>query len=167
MDEELFRNVFSIDQYKAHSKTSLEIFYLETGSIPIMYILTSRRLNFLWYLIHQQEDSLLMVKRCYVCRGHNARVCFPTNQRMLQKWSWCQRRNIEAAIFAAIYIIRFWGLKPSQTTFTVWKQNFSVFVYSCLVTPEGNLQPFTTKFGGPPLTPAASIFLIWHVWKEF
>ena len=59
MDEELFRNVFSIYQYKAHSKTSLEIFYLETGSIPIMYILMSRRLNFLWYLIHQQEDSLL------------------------------------------------------------------------------------------------------------
>ena len=63
--------------------------------------------------------------------------------------------------------IRFWGLKPSQTTFTVWKQNFSVFVDSCLVTLEGNLQPFTAKFGGPPLTPAASIFLIWHVWKEF
>ena len=63
--------------------------------------------------------------------------------------------------------IRFWGLKPSQTAFTVWKQNFSVFVNSCLVTLEGNLQPFTAKFGGPPLTPAASIFLIWHVWKEF
>ena len=63
--------------------------------------------------------------------------------------------------------IRFWGLKPSQTTFTAWKQNLLVFVDSCLVTLEGNLQPFTAKFGGPPLTPAASIFLIWHVWKEF
>ena len=59
VDEELFRNVFSIDQSKAHSKTPLELFYLETGSIPIRYILMSRRLNFLWYLIHQNEDSLL------------------------------------------------------------------------------------------------------------
>ena len=59
VDEELFRNIFSIDQSKAHSKTPLELFYLETGSIPIRYILMSRRLNFLWYLIHQKEESLL------------------------------------------------------------------------------------------------------------
>ena len=59
VDEELFRNIFSIDQFKAHSKTALELFYLETGSIPIRYILMSRRLNFLWYLVHQKEDSLL------------------------------------------------------------------------------------------------------------
>ena len=52
-------NIFSIDQFKAHSKTALELFYLETGSIPIRYILMSRRLNFLWYLVHQKEDSLL------------------------------------------------------------------------------------------------------------
>ena len=59
VDEELFRNIFSNDQSKAHSKTPLELFYLETGSIPIRYILMSRRLNFLWYLIHQKEESLL------------------------------------------------------------------------------------------------------------
>ena len=59
VDEELFRNVFPSDQSKAHSKTPLELFYLETGSVPIRYILMSRRLNFLWYLIHQKEDSLL------------------------------------------------------------------------------------------------------------
>ena len=59
VDEELFRNIFPIDQEKAHSKTALELFYLETGSIPIRYILMSRRLNFLWYLVHQKEDSLL------------------------------------------------------------------------------------------------------------
>ena len=59
VDEELFRNIFSSDQSKAHSKTPLELFYQETGSIPIRYILMSRHLNFLWYLIHQKEDSLL------------------------------------------------------------------------------------------------------------
>ena len=37
VDEELFRNIFPIDQEKAHSKTALELFYLETGSIPIRY----------------------------------------------------------------------------------------------------------------------------------
>ena len=43
VDEELIRNIFSIDQVKAHSKTPLELFYLETGSIPnIRYILMSR-----------------------------------------------------------------------------------------------------------------------------
>ena len=27
-----------------------------------------------------------MVARCYVCRGKNPRICFPSDQRMLQKW---------------------------------------------------------------------------------
>ena len=38
VDEALFRNIFSIDKATAHSKTPLELFYLETGSIPIRYI---------------------------------------------------------------------------------------------------------------------------------
>ena len=59
VDEALFRNIFSIDKVTAHSKTPLELFYLETGSIPIRYILMSRRLNFLWYLLNQRENSLL------------------------------------------------------------------------------------------------------------
>ena len=54
VDEELLRNIFS-----AHSKTPLELLYLETGSIPIRFILMSRRLNFLWYLLNQTENSLL------------------------------------------------------------------------------------------------------------
>ena len=69
VDEELFRNIFSIDQSKAHSKTSLELLYLETGSIPIRYILMSRRLNFLWYLMHQKEDSLLSRFFCAQCEN--------------------------------------------------------------------------------------------------
>ena len=45
IDKMLLRKVLS-----AHSKTPLELLYLETGNVPIRFILKSRRLSFLHYL---------------------------------------------------------------------------------------------------------------------
>ena len=58
VDAQLLRTVFSSDLTK-HSKTPIELLYLETGTIPIRFTLMSRRLNFLWYLLNLNEDSLL------------------------------------------------------------------------------------------------------------
>ena len=54
VDEMLLRKILS-----AHSKTSLELLYLETGNIPIRFILKSRRLNFLHYILNESEDALI------------------------------------------------------------------------------------------------------------
>jgi len=54
VDETLLRKIFS-----AHSKTPLETLYLESGNIPIRFILISRRLNFLHYILNEENDSLL------------------------------------------------------------------------------------------------------------
>lgn len=54
VDEILLRKIFS-----AHSKTPRETLYLESGNIPIRFILMSRRLNFLHYILNEEEDSLL------------------------------------------------------------------------------------------------------------
>ena len=58
VDEQLLRSIFSSDLTK-HSKAPIELLYLETGTIPIRFTLMSRRLNFLWYLLNQNEDSML------------------------------------------------------------------------------------------------------------
>ena len=54
VDEQLLRAILS-----AHPKTPIELLYLELGVIPVRFILMSRRMNFLWYLIHDKEESLL------------------------------------------------------------------------------------------------------------
>ena len=54
VDEALLRKVFS-----AQCTTPLEVLYLETGNIPIRFILMSRRLNFLHYILNQDQESLL------------------------------------------------------------------------------------------------------------
>ena len=58
VDEQLLRTIF-ISELTKHAKTSKELLYLETGAIPIRFILMSRRCNFLWYILSQDEDSLL------------------------------------------------------------------------------------------------------------
>ena len=58
VDAQLLRTVFSSDLSK-HSRTAVELLYLETGTIPVRFILMSRRLNFLWYLLNQDKSSLL------------------------------------------------------------------------------------------------------------
>ena len=61
LDEHFLRNMF----YESHSKTSLlaktplELLYSEIGCIPIRFILKSRRVNFLHYILNDKEESLL------------------------------------------------------------------------------------------------------------
>ena len=59
IDESLLRKVFSDLCSQTFKSTPKELLYLELGCIPIRFILKSRRLNFLWYLLNQKEDSLL------------------------------------------------------------------------------------------------------------
>ena len=54
VDEILLRKIFS-----AHSKTPKEALYLESGNVPIRYILMARRVNFLHYIMNEEESSLL------------------------------------------------------------------------------------------------------------
>ena len=54
IDEQLLRKIFS-----APCSTPKELLYLESGCIPIRFILKSRRLNFLWYMLHEKDDSML------------------------------------------------------------------------------------------------------------
>ena len=64
-----------IDQYlirgllNAHSKTPIEHLYLETGSLPIKYIIFSRRLIYLKEIIDRPEHEL--VKKVYRCQQAN------------------------------------------------------------------------------------------------
>ena len=54
VDEQLLRKIFS-----APFSTPKELLYLESGCIPIRFILKSRRLNFLWYILNEKDDSLI------------------------------------------------------------------------------------------------------------
>ena len=54
VDEILLRKLLS-----AHSKTPKETLYLDSGNIPIRFILMSRRLNFLHYILNEDENSLV------------------------------------------------------------------------------------------------------------
>ena len=53
IDETLLRFLLS-----SHSKTPLEFLYLESGAIPIRYITSSRRLNFLQTILKREDDEL-------------------------------------------------------------------------------------------------------------
>ena len=54
VDEALLRKLFS-----SQVSTPREALYLESGNIPIRFVLMSRRLNFLHYMLNQDEDSLI------------------------------------------------------------------------------------------------------------
>ena len=47
----------------ANIKTSSVFMYLEMGMVPIPYLLKSRRLNFLYYILNESEESTL--RRCF------------------------------------------------------------------------------------------------------
>ena len=44
---------------KGRSKTSIEMLYLETGILPIKYIIISRRLSFLKHILNQNDHELI------------------------------------------------------------------------------------------------------------
>ena len=53
-DESLMRKVLAFP-----SKTPIHLMYLELGWQPLRFIIQSRRLNFLKYILNQQETSLV------------------------------------------------------------------------------------------------------------
>ena len=54
-DNDLMRLIFN-----AHSKTAIEIFFLETAKIPIRFIISKRRLMYYWHIMRQKEDELII-----------------------------------------------------------------------------------------------------------
>ena len=53
----------------SHSKTPVEFLYLETGSIPLSYIISSRRLNYLHTIVTRDDEEL--TKRVYLTQKQN------------------------------------------------------------------------------------------------
>ena len=54
VDESLLRGILN-----AHSKIPVEALYLETGSVPIRYIISSRRLMYLHSILQRDSDELV------------------------------------------------------------------------------------------------------------
>ena len=50
----------------AHSMTAKEAFFLEAGLVPIKFMLSKRRLMYLWNILHRNENELL--KRFYIAQ---------------------------------------------------------------------------------------------------
>ena len=61
VDEHLLRSLV-----KGHSKTPLEFLYLETGTLPIRFIIASRRMNYLHTIITRSDCEL--TKRVYLAQ---------------------------------------------------------------------------------------------------
>ena len=49
-----------LKNYKSHSKTSNSFLHLETGTIPIKFIISSRRLNFLHNILKRNENETIV-----------------------------------------------------------------------------------------------------------
>ena len=54
VDESLIRRMVA-----GHSKTALELLYLEFGLVPIRFLLKARRIMFLNYILHEKEETLM------------------------------------------------------------------------------------------------------------
>ena len=64
VDEDLLRKIL-----QAHSKTPKEMLYLESGSIPIRFVIMSKRLNFLWYILNENDETL--IKKFFMAQLNN------------------------------------------------------------------------------------------------
>ena len=58
IDNQLLRTIC-----KAHAKTPVEFLYLETGCVPLRYVIASRRLKYLHHIINREDKEL--IKRVY------------------------------------------------------------------------------------------------------
>merc|ERR1719319_1749043 len=54
---------------KAHAKTPVEFLYLETGCIPLSFVMQSRRLMYLHHILSRDEKEL--IKRVYIAQREN------------------------------------------------------------------------------------------------
>ena len=43
----------------AHSKTATEAFFLELGKLPLRFVLSKRRLMYLWHIVHRDTDEII------------------------------------------------------------------------------------------------------------
>ena len=59
VDKSLLRGIL-----KAHTKTPKEFLYLETGSIPLKWVISQRRLNYLKHILNRDSDEL--IKKVYL-----------------------------------------------------------------------------------------------------
>jgi hypothetical protein len=53
----------------SHAKTPVEFLYLETGAIPLSFIISSRRLNYLHTIVTREDEEL--TKRVYLAQKSN------------------------------------------------------------------------------------------------
>ena len=58
IDQMLLRKVL-----KAHSKTAIEALFLETGRIPLRFIIVKRKLMYLWTILNRPDEGL--IKKVY------------------------------------------------------------------------------------------------------
>ena len=54
IDETYMRQLFG-----AHSKTAIEAFYLESGKMPLRFIIQNRRLMYWWHLVKLNDNNML------------------------------------------------------------------------------------------------------------
>ena len=52
-DKYFFRKIFN-----AHSKTAIEAFYIETGTLPLRFAIIARRLMFFWNILNKSDSEL-------------------------------------------------------------------------------------------------------------
>ena len=54
----------------APAKTAIEALFIETGKIPIRFIVSMRRLAYWWHLLQQDNDSMLY--KAYLAQKMNS-----------------------------------------------------------------------------------------------
>ena len=53
-DLDLMRKIFN-----AHSRTASELFFLESGKIPLRFVIYKRRLMYLWHILNRSDSELI------------------------------------------------------------------------------------------------------------
>ena len=101
VDESLLQALFS-----AHSKTPKEEFFLETGQIPIKYILASRRLNFLQTILKRSQSEITRkvynVQKHYPKKGDFALLVEEDKNLIELELSDIEIENMEKSLFQTL-----------------------------------------------------------------
>ena len=97
-DVELMRKIFN-----AHSKTATELFFLETGKIPLRFVIYKRRLMYLWNVLHANESELISkvysVQTLKTTRGDWAEVIQTTKEILSIEKTDDDIKNMKKEIF--------------------------------------------------------------------
>ena len=75
VDEYFLRSIF-----KAQGKTPLEFLHLETGTVPIRFVMASRRINYLHNILTKNENELIL-------------KVYQAQKRRNSKGDWCNLVN--------------------------------------------------------------------------